>query len=154
MKNQEDLHIIANLLLENTSANTDKMSSLLPEVVAFLQDQWKKQDVFQNETIEVLLNQLQTWKENHQETKTTLQDQHHVMVRMAETQTQASYTLTEMATTQNVTLSTLSQMSSTQIETLDRLTQSRETETRTSTSVHGFYGRNANTRFNYFDRDG
>ncbi len=150
LENQKDLQIVANTLLSNTSSN---VASLLPEIIALFHDQLEKLDKHQNETIRVLLNQLAAWQENHQETKTRLQQnqtsstlsgmdtkqtemlnkQTHnqenesqaltTLAAMAETQTQASTTLIVMAKIQNQTSATLTQIAATQTGILNHLTQ-------------------------------
>ncbi|XP_072027962.1 uncharacterized protein [Amphiura filiformis] len=101
LNNQQDLQIVANMLLENNTASVDEMVSILPEIIVMLQDQWKKQDEYQNGTINVLQSQLDAQQDNHNEIETSLNDQQQTLSLMAETQNQTLNKLCEIGETQS-----------------------------------------------------
>ncbi|XP_072042793.1 uncharacterized protein [Amphiura filiformis] len=99
LQNQEGLHVVTNTILQNSSATADDMASMLPEIILLLQDQWKKENEYRNNTIDVLQSQLDNQRDNHNETKAYLQDQQHTLTQMVESQTQMAETQTIMANT-------------------------------------------------------
>ncbi|XP_072034142.1 uncharacterized protein [Amphiura filiformis] len=131
LENQEGLHVLTNILLQNSSSTADYIASMLPETILILQSQWKKENEHRNNTIDVLQSQLDAQQDNNNETKTYLQDQQHTLTQMAATQTQ-------MAETQTQTLNKLSEIGETQTHILSQVVnllqmQSQQLENITST---------------------
>ncbi|XP_072024938.1 uncharacterized protein [Amphiura filiformis] len=131
LKNQEDLHIVTNILLQNSSSTADYIASMLPEIILLLLNQWRLENEYRNDTIDVLHSQLDAQQDSHDETKTYLHNQQHTLTQMAETQTQ-------IAETQNRTLNKLSEIGETQTLILSQVVnllqmQSQQLENITST---------------------
>ncbi|XP_072041469.1 uncharacterized protein [Amphiura filiformis] len=90
----------------NTSAtnSADGMASVLPEIILLLQNQWTKENEYRNNTIEVLQRQLEAQQYNHDETKTSLDNQHRTLNQIADTQSQMADTFSQVVTLlQNMT---------------------------------------------------
>ncbi|XP_072042791.1 uncharacterized protein [Amphiura filiformis] len=110
LQNQEGLHVVTNIILQNSSATADDMASMLPEIILLLQDQWKKENEYRNNTIDVLQSQLDNQQDNHNETKAYLQDQQQTLTQMVDTQTQTLNKLSQIAETQTLMANTFSQV--------------------------------------------
>ncbi|XP_072024882.1 uncharacterized protein [Amphiura filiformis] len=131
LKNQEDLHIVTNILLQNSSSTADYIASMLPEIILLLLSQWRLENEYRNDTIDVLHSQLDAQQDSHDETTTYLHNQQHTLTQVAETQTQ-------MAETQTQTLNKLSEIGETQTLILSQVVnllqmQSQQLENITST---------------------
>ncbi|XP_072019093.1 uncharacterized protein [Amphiura filiformis] len=138
LQNQEDLQILANLLHENNTGAIEYMAAMMPDIIMLLQDRWEKEGAYTNETTGLLLSQLEVVQDNHEESKTILQNHQYTLTQMADIQSETLTNVTNMTATQRQTLDTLAdirqterQMLAAQTVTQNTLTNMNQTQTQT-----------------------
>ena len=117
LKNQTDLQIVSNLLLKNNTAATDEITSILPQIRSFLQEQLARQDQMidtQQDHNAASLSLFQSHQSTLDQIASTLTSTTTSDAQTEVTQTQMSETLTQIATSQTHMANTFNQMMETQ----------------------------------------
>ena len=99
LKNQVDMQIISNLSLENSTAATDEMTSILPQIRSFLQEQLQRQDQMietQRDHNAASLSLLQSHQNSLDQIASTLTNTTTFQAQIALTQIQLANTFTQM----------------------------------------------------------
>ena len=116
LMSQENLHIVTNLLLENSTAAADEMVKILKHQLA----------TGQNEVVALLQRQ----QDNHGETATLLQNQQQTLTQMSATQSQMAQTQTlAAATSQSQIIALLQSQQDNHNETIALLQNQQQTLT-------------------------
>ena len=107
LKNQADMHIVSNLLLENNTVAADKMASILPQIHSFLREKLEQQDQV-----------IETQQDHNAASLSLLQDHQDTLDQIASTLTNTTTSDAQIAVTK-----TLTQIENTQTEMANAFNQ-------------------------------